>query len=113
MTSKFAELQQNTVSITSLNAIIKNKSDEFEAVKQRVSNILSTNSELAFSIAGLTSTLSVTEARLEEHISVVDGLMSQIVDQKREMSEMKESFVSNQEALAMNAQGLMDIEYVG
>ncbi|XP_072539246.1 uncharacterized protein [Salminus brasiliensis] len=109
MNSKLAELQQNSISIASLNAIIKNKSDEFEAVKQSVNTILGANSELAVSLSGLTSTLSVTESRLGEHVSVVDGLKSQLEGQKREISEMKESFTSSQEEIASNVQELIEI----
>lgn len=109
MNAKLAELQQNSISIASLNAVIKNKSEEFEAVKQSVSSILSVDTELAVSVSGLTSTLSLTESRLGEHVSVIDGLKSQLKDQKREITEMKESFTSNQEALVTNVQELMEL----
>ncbi|MCJ8729438.1 hypothetical protein PDJAM_G00106330 [Pangasius djambal] len=110
MNDKLAELQQNTISIAALNAIIKNKSIEFEVVKQSINTMLSANAELAIQISGFSSTLSVTKLHLDEQISVVDGLMSQLEGQKREMSEIKELFASNQESLATNAQELMDVK---
>lgn len=112
MNDKLAELQQSTISIAALNAIVKNKSVEFEVVKQSVNTMLSANTELAIQISGFSSMLSVTRLRLDEQISVVEGLMSQIEGQKGEISEIKELFASNQESLATNTQELMDIKWV-
>ncbi|XP_026768750.2 ELKS/Rab6-interacting/CAST family member 1 [Pangasianodon hypophthalmus] len=110
MNDKLAELQQNTISIAALNAIIKNKSIEFEVVKQSVNTMLSANAELAVQISGFSSTLSVTKLHLDEQISIVDGLMSQLEGQKREINEIKELFASNQESLATNARELLDVK---
>lgn len=110
MNDKLAELQQNTISIAALNAIIKNKSVEFEVVKQSVNTMLSANTELAIQISGVSSTLSVTKLHLGKQMSVVDGLMSQLEGQKREIDELKEIFTSNQESFAANTQELMDIK---
>uniref|UniRef100_W5LBD5 Zgc:66479 n=1 Tax=Astyanax mexicanus TaxID=7994 RepID=W5LBD5_ASTMX len=109
MNAKLAELQQNSISIASLNAILKNKSEEFEAVKQSVSAIMSANTELAVSVSGLASTLSLTETHLGEHVLVVEGLKSQVEDQKWEIAEMRESFTNKQEALVTNVQELMEL----
>lgn len=110
MNNKLAELQQNTISITALNAIVKNKSVEFEVVKQSVNTMLSANTELAIQISGFSSMLSVTKLRLDEQISAVEGLMSQLEGQKMEINEIKELFASNQETLATNTQELMDMK---
>ncbi|KAF4079067.1 hypothetical protein AMELA_G00188840 [Ameiurus melas] len=110
MNDKLAELQQNTISIAALNAIIKNKSIEFEVVKQSVNAMSSVNAELAIQISGFSSMLSVTKLRLDEQISVVDGLMSQLEGQNREINEIKELFASNQESLVTNKQQIMDIK---
>lgn len=110
MNDKLADLQQNTISIAALNAIIKNKSVEFEVVKQSVNTMLSANTELAMQISGVSSTLSVTKLHLGKQMSVVDGLMSQLEGQKREIDEIKEIFTSNQESFAANTQELMDIK---
>lgn len=110
MNDKLAELQQNTVSVSALNAIIKNKSVEFEVVKQSVNSMLSTNTELAIQISGVSSMLSVTKLHLDEQSSVVDGLTSQLEGQKGEINEIKELFTSNHESLATNTQELMDIK---
>ncbi|XP_027002053.1 RISC-loading complex subunit tarbp2 isoform X1 [Tachysurus fulvidraco] len=110
MNDKLAELQQNTISIAALNAIIKNKSIEFEVVKQSVNTMLSANAELAIQVAGFSSTLSVNKLRLDEQIFVVDGLMSQLEGQKREINEIKDLFANNKESLAVNSQELMDIK---
>lgn len=110
MNDKLAELQQNTISIAALNAIIKNKSIEFEVVKQSVNTMLNANTELAIQIAGFSSTLSVTKLHLDKQISVVDGLLSQLDSQKREINEIKELYAGNQKSVAINAQELMDIK---
>ncbi|XP_060774251.1 kinesin-like protein KIF15 [Neoarius graeffei] len=110
MNDKLAEIQQNTISIAALNAIIKNKSIEFEVMKQSVNTMLSANTELAIQISGFSSMFSVTKLRLDEQISVVDDLMFQLEGQKREINEIKELFTSNQESLAINTQELMDIK---
>ncbi|XP_066521486.1 DNA ligase 1 [Hoplias malabaricus] len=110
MNTKLAKLQQNSVSVTTLNAVLKNKSEEFEALRQSISSILSANSKVAVSISGVSKSLSVTEDRLGEHITLVDTLMSQLEDQKKEISEMKESFTNNQESLATNTQELLGVK---
>lgn len=110
MNDKLAELQQNTISIAALNTIIKNKSVEFEVVKQNINTMLSANAELAIQISGFSSMLSVTKLHLDEQISIVEGLMSQCEGQKREINEIKALFASNQESLATNTQDLMDIK---
>lgn len=110
MNNKLAELQQNTISITALNAIVKNKSIEFEVVKQSVNTVLSANTELAIQISGFSSMLSVTKLRLDEQISTVEGLMSQLEGQKREINEIKELFAITQESIVTNTHELMDIK---
>ncbi|KAF5905657.1 ELKS/Rab6-interacting/CAST family member 1-like, partial [Clarias magur] len=110
MNDKLAELQQNTISIAALNANIKNKSIEFELVKQSVNTMLSTNTELSLQMSGFSSQLSVTNLRLDEQISVVKGLMSRLEGQKREINEIKELFASNRELLATNTQEVIDIK---
>ncbi|KAF7711538.1 FK506-binding protein 5 [Silurus meridionalis] len=110
MNNKLAELQQNTISIAAMNAIIKNKSTEFEVVKQSVNTMLNANTELAMHISGFSSMLSVTKVRLDEQISIVDGLTSRLEGQKEEINEIKELFASNKESLSTNAQQLMDIK---
>lgn len=110
MNSRLAELQQNSISIAALNAVIKNKSIELEVLKQNVNAILAANSELTFRISGFTDTLSVTKSRLDEEISVVESLMSQLKGQKKDIREMKESITRNQKAFAINAQELMDFK---
>lgn len=110
MNDKLAELQQNTISIAALSAIIKNKSIEFEVVKQSVSTMLSTNTELSLQMSGFSSQLSFTNLRLDEQISVVDGLMSRLEGQKREINEIKDLFATNRELLATNTQEVIDIK---
>lgn len=112
MNAKLLELQRTTVSTTTLNAVIKNKTEELEKLKQRIHSFLSANSEVAVSISGLTDSVLVTTSRLDEQMSAVEGLTSLLEQQKTELASLKESFADNQKALERNRQKVIDIKWV-
>ncbi|XP_055068171.2 uncharacterized protein [Misgurnus anguillicaudatus] len=110
MNAKLSELQQTTVSTATLNAVLKNKTEELEKLKQRIKSVLSANSEVAVSISGLTDTVLITTSRLDEQISTVESLTSRLELQKTELASLKESFAANQKALERNRQEVIDIK---
>lgn len=112
MNTKLTELQQTTVSTVTLNAVIKNKTEELEKLKQRVNSVLNANSEVAVSISGLTDTVLVTTSRLDEQMSAVEGLASLLEQQRTELASLRESFADNQKALERNRQEVIDIKWV-
>ncbi|XP_016314112.1 FK506-binding protein 5-like isoform X3 [Sinocyclocheilus anshuiensis] len=110
MNGKLSELQQESVSTATLNAVVKNKTEETETLKQRLNSILTANSEVAVTISGLTDTVLVTKSRLDEQMSTTEGLTSELEEQRMELSSLKESFISNKKALERNRQEVMDIK---
>lgn len=110
MNTKLSGLQQEFVSTASLNAVDKNKSEEIETLKQRLNSLLTANSEVAVTISGLTDTVLVTKSRLDEHVSAVESLTSELEEQRIELTSLKESFASNKKALQRNRQEVMDIK---
>lgn len=112
MNTKLTELQQTTVSTATLNAVIKNKTEELKKLKQRVNSVLSANSEVVVSISGLTDTVLVTTSRLDEQMSAVEGLASLLEQQRTELASLRESFADNQKALERNRQEVIDIKWV-
>ncbi|XP_016367734.1 titin-like isoform X2 [Sinocyclocheilus rhinocerous] len=110
MNAKLSELQQESVSTAMLNAMVKNKTEEIETLKQKLNSILTANSEVAVTISGLTDTVLVTKTHLSEQMSTIEGLTSELEEQRMELSSLKESFISNKRALKRNRQEVMDIK---
>ncbi|XP_051563087.1 myosin-3-like [Myxocyprinus asiaticus] len=110
MNAKLSKLQQTTVSTATVNAVVKNKTNELEKLKQRLDSTLNANSEVAVSISGLTDTVLVTKSCLDEQMSTVEGITSQLEEQRMELAVLKESFASIQNALERNRQEVLDIK---
>ncbi|XP_056126521.1 probable inactive protein kinase DDB_G0270444 [Rhinichthys klamathensis goyatoka] len=110
MNGRLSELQQEFVSTAALNAVAKNKTEEIETLKQRLSSILTANTDVAVTISGLTDTVLVTKSRLDEQMSTVEGLTSELEEQRMELKSLKEYFVRNKKALERNRQEVMDIK---
>lgn len=110
MNGRLSELQQEFVSTVALNAVVKNKTEEIETLKQRFNSILTANTEVAVTISGLTDTVLVTKSRLDEQMSTVQGLTSELEEQRMELKSLKEYFVRNKKALERNRQEVMDIK---
>lgn len=85
MNGRLSELQQEFVSTVALNAVVKNKTEEIETLKQRFNSILTANTEVAVTISGLTDTVLVTKSRLDEQMSTVQGLTSELEEQRMEL----------------------------
>uniref|UniRef100_A0A673ZF02 Zgc:66479 n=1 Tax=Salmo trutta TaxID=8032 RepID=A0A673ZF02_SALTR len=101
MNTRLAEFQQVAISSAALQAMMKNKSDDFESVKESVEAVSSSNSALAVSLERMTSTVHNIKSRLDEQVSTVDGLMSQLAGQVTEQRELRE-FLSLQRVVLHN-----------
>eukprot|EP00063_Salmo_salar_P014444 XP_013989279.1 PREDICTED: neurofilament medium polypeptide-like [Salmo salar] len=101
MNTRLAEFQQVAISSAALQVTMKNKSDNFESVKESVAAVSSSNSALAVSLERMTSTVDNIKSRLDEQVSTVDGLMSQLVGQVTEQRELRE-FLSLQRVVLHN-----------
>lgn len=110
MNGRLAELQQEFVSTVALNAVVKNKTEEIETLKQRFHSILTANTDVAVTISGLTDTVLVTKSRLEEQMSTVQDLTSELEEQRMELKSLKEYFVRNKKAIERHRQEVMDIK---
>lgn len=110
MNGKLSELQQEFVSTATLNAVVKNKTEEIESLKQRLNSIFTANSEVAVTISGLTDAVLVTKSRLDEQMSTVQGLTSELEEQRMELTSLKEYFAKNKKALERNRQEVIDIK---
>ncbi|XP_077054104.1 uncharacterized protein LOC143706269 isoform X1 [Siphateles boraxobius] len=110
MNGRLSELQQEFVSTVALNAVVKNKTEEIETLKRRFNSILTANTEVAVTISGLIDTVLVTKSRLDEQMSTVQGLTSELEEQRMELKSLKEYFVRNKKALERNRQEVMDIK---
>ncbi|XP_067230434.1 probable serine/threonine-protein kinase kinX [Chanodichthys erythropterus] len=110
MNGKLSELQQEFVSTASLNAVVKNKTEEIETLKQRLNSIFTANSEVAVTISGLTDAVLVTKSRLDEQMSTVQGLTSELEEQRMELTSLKQYFAKNKKALERNRQEVIDIK---
>ncbi|KAK9973641.1 hypothetical protein ABG768_024358 [Culter alburnus] len=110
MNGKLSELQQEFVSTASLNAVVKNKTEEIETLKQRLNSVFTANSEVAVTISGLTDAVLVTKSRLDEQMSTVQGLTSELEEQRMELKSLKEYFAKNKKALERNRQEVIDIK---
>lgn len=110
MNGKLSELQQESVSTVTLNAVVKNKTEEIETLKQRLNSMLTANAEVAVTISGLTDTVLVTSSRLDEQMSTIEGLTTELEEQRLELSSLKKSFISNKKALEKNRKEVIDIK---
>jgi len=110
MDAQLAEMQQVAVSTAALHALLKNKSEEFDAVKESVANILGSNSVLAASVAGLNSAVGSTNSRLNEQVTVMDTLHAQLEGHASELSDMKVALDLHKVALYANNQDVVMIK---
>jgi len=110
MDAQLAEMQQVAVSTAALHALLKNKSEEFDAVKESVANILGSNSVLAASVAGLNSAVGSTNSRLNEQVTVMDTLHAQLEGHASELNDMKVALDLHKVALFANNQDMVVIK---
>lgn len=102
MKTRLAEMQQATVSadqLTQLQAMLKGKSKEFEAVRLQVEGLARVSTEMAQSVEGLTRSLAEAESKLEGREGLVVTLSATLADQTSEFLELKEQLAANQAQL--------------
>ncbi|XP_036388106.1 putative uncharacterized protein DDB_G0287113 [Megalops cyprinoides] len=112
MKVRISELEQTTVSteeLEHLQEVIKSKSEEFQGVKERLADVVSTNTELTGSVEALSASFTSAEARVAEQASLVDDLTSQLEGQVSELLGLKETMALHKTQLETNFQELESI----
>ncbi|KAM9534524.1 uncharacterized protein ACWYII_039420 [Salvelinus alpinus] len=110
MNTRLAEFQQVAISSAALQAMMKNKSDDFDSVKESVAAVSSSNSALAVGLARMTSTVDNVKSRLDGQVSTVDGLTSQLEGQVTEQRELREFLSLHRVELHNNHQEVGEIK---
>lgn len=110
MNTRLAEFQKVAISSAALQAMMKNKSDDFKSVKESVAAVSSSNSALAVSLARMTSTVDNVKSSLDEQVSTVDGLTSQLEGQVTEQRELREFLSLHRVVLHNNHQEVGEIK---
>lgn len=115
MKTRLAEMQQATVSadqLTQLQAMLKGKSKEFEAVRLQVEGLARVSTEMAQSVEGLTRSLAEAESKLEGREGLVVTLSATLADQTSEFLELKEQLAANQAQLEASTVEIASVKYV-
>ncbi|XP_041702460.1 protein Ycf2 isoform X3 [Coregonus clupeaformis] len=102
MKARLAEMQHATVSteqLIQLQAKLKGKSEEFEAVRLQVEGLVGLSTELAQSMEGLTGSLAEAEAKLEERAGLLGTLSATMEGQASDLLGLKEQVSANQAQL--------------
>ncbi|KAM9429281.1 uncharacterized protein ACWYII_017435 isoform 3-T3 [Salvelinus alpinus] len=89
MKAQLAEIQQATVSteqLTQLQAMLKGKSEEFEAVRLQVEGLAGLMTELAQSVEGLTGSLAERAGLLGTLSATMEGQASDLLGVKEQLS---------------------------
>ncbi|XP_020362196.1 uncharacterized protein LOC109908120 isoform X3 [Oncorhynchus kisutch] len=92
MNAQLAEIQQATVSteqLTQLQAMLKGKSKEFEAVRLQVEGLAGLSTELAQSVEGLTGSLAERAGLLGTLSATMEGQASDLLGVKEQLSANK------------------------
>ncbi|XP_040015364.1 uncharacterized protein LOC120807418 isoform X2 [Xiphias gladius] len=110
MEIRWAEIKQVSLSIETLQAMFKNQSEEFEAMKERVVTTLSSSSALAENVAGLTSAVASACSRVGEQVASVEALNAPLMGQSSELNELKEFLYLHNVALYTNNQEMTAIK---
>ncbi|XP_070693468.1 immunoglobulin-like and fibronectin type III domain-containing protein 1 [Pempheris klunzingeri] len=110
MDTRLAEIKQVYLSITTLQAMFKNQSEEFEAVKESLVAGLSSSSTLVENVAGLTDAVAAACSRVDEQVASVEALNAQSEGQASELKELKESIHLHSAALHTSNQDMATIK---
>lgn len=108
MKTRLAEMQQATVSadqLTQLQAMLKGKSKEFEAVRLQVEGLAGLSTELAQSVEGLTGSLAERAGLLGTLSATVEGQASDLLGVKEQLS-------ANQAQLEASTAEITSVRYV-
>ncbi|XP_028262347.1 neurofilament light polypeptide-like [Parambassis ranga] len=88
--TQWDEIQQASLAVTTLHAMFKNQSEEFEVIKQRLAASLSSSSAMPEHVAGLTSAVASVCSRINEQVASVEVLSAQLEGQDSKLSDLKE-----------------------
>ncbi|KAJ4927548.1 hypothetical protein JOQ06_015275 [Pogonophryne albipinna] len=108
--TRMVELEQVTLSVTTLQAIFKNQSEEFEAVKESVAAGLSSSSTLAENVAELTNAVASASSKVDEQDASLAFLNVQLKGQASDLNEMKELMHLHDAALHTSNQEVASIK---
>ncbi|XP_033939381.1 FK506-binding protein 5-like [Pseudochaenichthys georgianus] len=108
--TRIAELEQVTLSVTTLQAIFQNQSEEFEAVKESVAAGLSSSSALAENVAELTNAVASASSKVDEQDASLAFLNVQLKGQASDLNEMKELMHLHDAALHTSNQEVASIK---
>ncbi|XP_068568826.1 putative uncharacterized protein DDB_G0287113 [Cebidichthys violaceus] len=110
MDTRLTETKQVALSVTTLQAMFNNQSEEFEAMKESVVASLSSSSALAENVDGLTSAVVSACSRVDDQAALVSSLNAQLEGQASDLNELKESMYLHKDALHTNNQEMAGIK---
>ncbi|TNN45878.1 hypothetical protein EYF80_043910 [Liparis tanakae] len=110
MDSRLTEIKQVVLSVTTLQAMFGNHSQEFEAVKESVVAALSSGSALAENVAWLAGAVLGASARVDEQAASAEALNAQLDGQASDLSELRESMDLHKDVLHTNNQEMAAIK---
>nr|XP_008278552.1 PREDICTED: ring-infected erythrocyte surface antigen-like [Stegastes partitus] len=106
LNTRWDEIKQAALSVTTLQGMYKNHSEEFEVIKKRVASALSFGSALSETVAGLTSACS----RIAEQVTLGEDLNAQFEGQASELNDLRELLNLHNAALHTNNQEMAAIK---
>ncbi|XP_067442777.1 putative uncharacterized protein DDB_G0287113 [Thunnus thynnus] len=110
MDTRWEEIKQVSLSVTTLQAMFNNQNEEFEAMKESVVAGLSSSSALAAKVAGLTSAVDSACSRADEQVALVEALNAQLEGHASELNDLKGSLYLHNVALYTNTQEMVAIK---
>ncbi|KAJ8360427.1 hypothetical protein SKAU_G00169520 [Synaphobranchus kaupii] len=119
MMVRLSDLELNRVSaeeVARLQDTVTSKSEEFQAVRENLSDVASSNKALAGSMKGLSSSFASTMAKVTDQAALVDTLTAQLAAQVSELLGLKETLTVHRAQLETSAQdiasvkGLLEVE---
>ncbi|XP_059184838.1 uncharacterized protein zgc:66479 [Centropristis striata] len=110
MDARLTEIKQVALSVTPLQAMFKNQSKEFEAMKESIVAGLSSSSALADNVAGLTNAVASARSKVDKQVASVKALNAQLKGQASDLNELKESIHLHNAAVHTNNQEMAAIK---
>lgn len=110
MDTQWAEIKQVSLTIRTLQDMMKNHSEEFDTMKERVVTGLRSSSALAENVAGLTGAVSSACSRADEQFASVEALNAALGEQSSELNELRELLYLHNIALYTNNQEMTAVK---
>ncbi|KAJ8259628.1 hypothetical protein GJAV_G00171610 [Gymnothorax javanicus] len=116
MMVRLSDLELTQASAEELERVLKSKSEEFQAVRENLSDVASANKALAGNVAGLSASFASTESKVLQQAALVDTLTTQLETQVSELLSLKEMLSLHQAQLETssldiaNLKGLLEVE---